>query len=228
MFAAYPVDPDVAGTQGQMRRVTEVAVTRPVRELISPATSSRHLVLAGSASGLRRPALPAGLTLAWPILVYTGPMLKLVLVSAVGVGMLFAQGSPQAGPGGPSGGGGGRGRGTPPKNLQVLKPEEVGTYMFMAVNGLGTMSSGGCLYCHVSNEARELDDKPQKVVARKMFQMVKDINANTFNGEQKVTCWTCHHGESKPAAPPPAPARGGFGGAGGPGAGGAPPPRPPQ
>jgi hypothetical protein len=122
-------------------------------------------------------------------------MLKLVLVSAVGVGMLFAQAPPQAGPGGPSGGG--RGRGAPPKNLQVLKPEEVGTYMFMAVNGLGTMSSGGCLYCHVSNESRELDDKPQKVVARKMFQMVKDINANTFNGEQKVTCWTCHHGESK-------------------------------
>ena len=81
--------------------------------------------------------------------------------------------------------------------------------MQMAVQGLGLGTN--CLYCHVSNEARELDDKPEKVTARKMFAMVKSINATTFNGEAKVVCWTCHRGETKPEAPPPPPARGGGG-----------------
>lgn len=85
--------------------------------------------------------------------------------------------------------------------------------MQMAVQGLGLGMN--CLYCHVSNEARDLDDKPEKVTARKMFAMVKSINATTFNGEAKVVCWTCHRGETKPAAAPPPPARGGFGGRGG-------------
>ncbi len=109
--------------------------------------------------------------------------------------------------------------------------------MQMAVQGLGL--GANCLYCHVSNEARDLDDKPEKVTARKMFAMVKNINATMFNGENKVVCWTCHRGEAKPAAPPPPPARGGFGGRGGsggfgpggPGGPGGPPPggpRPPQ
>jgi hypothetical protein len=89
--------------------------------------------------------------------------------------------------------------------------------MQMAVQGLGLGTN--CLYCHVSNEARELDDKPEKVTARKMFAMVKSINATTFNGEAKVVCWTCHRGETKPEAPPPPPARGG-GGRGGSGGGG--------
>jgi hypothetical protein len=100
--------------------------------------------------------------------------------------------------------------------------------MQMAVQGLGLGMN--CLYCHVSNEARDLDDKPEKLVARRMFAMVKSINASTFNGENKVVCWTCHRGETKPAAAPPPPARGGFGGRGpggpppgGPPAGGPPP-----
>jgi len=134
---------------------------------------------------------------------------SLLLVFALCASVAFGQGPP---PGGASGRAGG-GRGAPPKNLQVLQPQEVGMSMQMAVQGLGL--GANCLYCHVSNEARDLDDKPEKLVARKMFAMVKSINATTFNGENKVVCWTCHRGETKPAAPPPPPARGGFGGRGG-------------
>lgn len=154
-------------------------------------------------------------------------------VVAVCAGIAVAQGQPPGGPGGPGGGsgGGGRGRGPAPKNLQVLQPQEVGMSMQMAVQGLGLGMN--CLYCHVSNEARDLDDKPEKLIARKMFAMVKSINATTFNGENKVVCWTCHRGETKPAAAPPPPARGGFGGRGpsggfGGGPGGPPPGAPPQ
>ena len=62
-----------------------------------------------------------------------------------------------------------------------------------------------------------------KVTARRMMAMVKNINDTTFNGEQKVTCYTCHHGEQKPAAPPPGRGPGGMGGPGGRGPGGPPP-----
>jgi hypothetical protein len=155
------------------------------------------------------------------------PMRRTIpIVFALCASVAFAQGPP---PGGGSGGAP-RGRGPAPKNLQVLQPQEVGMSMQMAVQGLGL--GANCLYCHVSNEARDLDDKPEKLVARKMFAMVKSINATTFNGENKVVCWTCHRGETKPAAPPPPPARGGFGGRGpggqgGPPAGGPPPGGPP-
>jgi len=59
-----------------------------------------------------------------------------------------------------------------------------------------------CLDCHVQG-AYDSDDKPQKVTARKMLEMVRGINANTFNGENKVTCYTCHRGDEHPLTAPP-------------------------
>jgi hypothetical protein len=103
-----------------------------------------------------------------------------------------------------------------PTNLKVLTPENYIGVMFGMQTALGVR----CDFCH-NMEDRASDEKPTKVTARKMMEMVKNINATTFNGEQKVSCYTCHHGEQKPAAPPPGR---GPGGPGGP----PPPPPPPQ
>jgi hypothetical protein len=45
-------------------------------------------------------------------------------------------------------------------------------------------------------------DTPRKRVARRMVQMVIDINRTSFQGRQVVTCWTCHRGREKPVTTP--------------------------
>jgi len=69
-----------------------------------------------------------------------------------------------------------------------------------------------CDYCHVIKEKWDFasDEKPAKRRARKMIQMVMDINRNSFDGQSIVSCYTCHRGSRKPltlvelpqAAPP--------------------------
>jgi hypothetical protein len=53
-------------------------------------------------------------------------------------------------------------------------------------------------------DALDKDDKPAKQTARKMFEMVRTINATI--GANRVTCYTCHRGQPQPASMPPAPA----------------------
>jgi len=77
-----------------------------------------------------------------------------------------------------------------------------------------------CDFCHNPQDYSS-DEKETKLTARKMMEMVKNVNATTFNGEQKVQCWTCHRGQQKPEAPPA------VQGPGGRGPGGAAPPPPP-
>lgn len=57
----------------------------------------------------------------------------------------------------------------------------------------------GCAFCH-NEQDLALDDVYAKVVARRMLQMTKDINANfkTHVGETGVTCYTCHRGNPVP------------------------------
>ena len=111
----------------------------------------------------------------------------LLVLLALGSLSLFAQ-QPA-----PPAGGAGRG----PKNLKLLKPEEVRETMasFVAATGLT------CDGCHVQGD-RAADDKREKVVARKMIEMVRGINANNFNGDMKVSCFTCHRGDSHPKTAP--------------------------
>jgi hypothetical protein len=54
-----------------------------------------------------------------------------------------------------------------------------------------------CEFCHDAQD-RALEAKPAKHVARKMVQMVSDINKNTFGGALRVTCYSCHRGHAKP------------------------------
>ncbi len=63
----------------------------------------------------------------------------------------------------------------------------------------------GCNYCH-NPENMASDEIYTKVVARKMLQMTRNINANwrphfqlSANGPNAgVTCWTCHRGNAVP------------------------------
>ena len=57
----------------------------------------------------------------------------------------------------------------------------------------------GCNYCHNPNNMAS-DAVYTKVVARRMLQMTRNINANWTSHVQQVgvTCWTCHRGNAVP------------------------------
>src|SRR5262245_17367299 len=85
------------------------------------------------------------------------------------------------------------------KNVKILKglPAELmqPSMQFMEIS-LGVH----CNYCHDNDGTkRELDVKPQKDIARRMITMTQDINRTMFNGTNRVTCFTCHQGHTKPA-----------------------------
>ena len=129
--------------------------------------------------------------------------MRRVLLALMAVGGLsffahgaFAQDAPPPPPG--RGPGGGRGMGAP-KNLKILKPEDIRPVMGAFVAGTGLKCDG----CHAVPDFAS-DDKKEKVIARKMLEMVNGINANTFNGDNKVTCYTCHRGEAHPLTDAPA------------------------
>jgi hypothetical protein len=95
----------------------------------------------------------------------------------------------------------GGGRGGPPKNLKVLKPEAVRPVMGAMRGALGQQ----CSFCHIAGD-NSSDENPNKLVARKMMEMVKEINAGFPAGKVQVTCYTCHRGQTTPdTAPPTAP-----------------------
>lgn len=128
-----------------------------------------------------------------------------ILVMSGSFGPLFAQQ--------PAGGG----QAPPaPRNLQILKPQEVGPAMRAFAFGLGVQ----CNYCHVidgQNRDMASDEKQTKKTARVMLQMVNHIN-ETFAGQlgkaaadvSRVQCATCHRGKAIPETPtpPPPPAAG--------------------
>jgi hypothetical protein len=100
-----------------------------------------------------------------------------------------------------------------PRNLQILKPQEVGPAMRGFTAALGVQ----CSYCHVTEPTRDMasDAKQTKKTARVMLQMVGHINEMIASGVgkpaedvTKVQCATCHRGKAIPETPaaPPAPA----------------------
>jgi hypothetical protein len=118
-------------------------------------------------------------------------MRKLLFLLAIGAMFLCAQEPPA----------GGRGRGpqTPPKNLKVLPADaNLIPTMRAAAAALGVM----CGFCHADD--RSSDEKPTKLTARMMFEMVKDINSKFPDGKAHVTCYTCHRGTTEPLMAPPA------------------------
>ena len=68
------------------------------------------------------------------------------------------------------------------------------------VEGLGLLGKGACNYRHVADRAS--DEKMQKVTARNVIIMTREINARFPGGKQQVTCYTCHQGDVTPALAP--------------------------
>ena len=99
------------------------------------------------------------------------------------------------------------------KNIQVLNglPE---SQLFPLMNFVATSLGVKCDYCHVKegknaqgedNWIWDRDDKPKKLIGRRMMKMVLDINRANFDSETLVTCYTCHHGSTVPGRLPPLP-----------------------
>jgi photosynthetic reaction center cytochrome c subunit len=87
------------------------------------------------------------------------------------------------------------------KNIQVLKgipaDQLIPTMQFITAS-LGVE----CDFCHVQG-AFEKDEKKPKETARKMMGMMFAINADNFDRNREVTCYTCHRGNAKPVGMPP-------------------------
>jgi photosynthetic reaction center cytochrome c subunit len=117
---------------------------------------------------------------------------KVLLVLGLFVAMgpvLLAQGPP----------GGGRGGGGP-RNVQVLGSAPIPETMQSFVQSLGLLDKGTCAYCHADD--RSSDEKRPKQVARRMITMTRAINGTFPDGQQHVTCYTCHRGNTKPLMVP--------------------------
>ena len=89
-------------------------------------------------------------------------------------------------------------QGGPPKNLKVLKPDDLRPSMRKATQGLGVR----CNYCHVEGDFAS-DENPKKAIARHMFEMARDLNAKSPDGKEHITCYTCHRGAIQPLTAPP-------------------------
>lgn len=95
--------------------------------------------------------------------------------------------------------------GTTFKNIQVLTDlkDQPPAQLYNAMQFMAGSLSVSCNYCHVSEHGPfDSDAKKTKLVARKMIQMTRAINANSFGGPQLVTCNTCHQGSLHPNAVP--------------------------
>lgn len=86
------------------------------------------------------------------------------------------------------------------KNIKVLNgtpADQLNPAMHLVRAALGV----DCEFCHEEAD-RSADTKKPKDTARKMIQMMMDLNKNSFNGRQQVTCDTCHRGSPDPENTP--------------------------
>ena len=97
------------------------------------------------------------------------------------------------------------------KNIQVMKNTPAERLLAVMEFGFSQSLGVNCTHCHVPDKW-ELEDKPQKQVARDMSNMVTVINKeqlrnikNLKSAAPIVNCTTCHRGEVKPALNLPAP-----------------------
>jgi len=97
-------------------------------------------------------------------------------------------------------------------NLKVLPKDIQKQDLVRIMRGFSMSLNVRCQHCHKGEDSADLkkmdfaaDDKENKMVARAMMGMTKQINTTlqTELGPKRphpleVTCYTCHHGNSKP------------------------------
>jgi photosynthetic reaction center cytochrome c subunit len=90
--------------------------------------------------------------------------------------------------------------GTVYKNVQVLGDVNAGEFTRLMVNmAIWVAPAQGCAACHNVAHLEE-DSLYTKIVARRMLQMVRHINADwtVHVAQTGVTCYTCHRGQLVP------------------------------
>jgi len=93
------------------------------------------------------------------------------------------------------------------KNIKALQglPE---SQLFLAMNFISDSLGVHCDYCHVKTGDKwewARDDKPPKATGLRMIQMVLAINKEHFDGNRKLTCYSCHRGSLQVATLAPLP-----------------------
>ncbi|HWD37379.1 MAG TPA: photosynthetic reaction center cytochrome c subunit family protein [Fimbriimonas sp.] len=86
------------------------------------------------------------------------------------------------------------------KNIRSFKGEKASDVV-PAMEFMSASLKVECDFCHT--EDRASDAKGEKVTAREMIAMQRDINKNHFGGRNVVTCATCHNGHPHPINVPP-------------------------
>jgi outer membrane lipoprotein-sorting protein len=91
------------------------------------------------------------------------------------------------------------------KNIQVLKGMRAADLQG-AMSFIASSLNVDCDYCHRQDFSKDVTK--QKVRAREMIRMVRQINQEAFHGENTVNCFTCHQGHTDPLSlapivPPP-------------------------
>lgn len=86
------------------------------------------------------------------------------------------------------------------KNIQIFKGIPASRLM-RAMDFFKTSLGVDCAHCHVPDQF-DKDDKPAKVKARKMYEMVRAANDKLGGG--RVSCYMCHRSHSRPEPDPPA------------------------
>ncbi|HMU38114.1 MAG TPA: photosynthetic reaction center cytochrome c subunit family protein [Pseudomonadota bacterium] len=86
------------------------------------------------------------------------------------------------------------------KNLQVM-PKNVSKAALIAQMNSQVVALGkDCTHCHDPKDPAK--ETPLKEKARDMMRMVAEINAKWPGTLNRVTCYTCHRGNVKPADKP--------------------------
>jgi hypothetical protein len=89
------------------------------------------------------------------------------------------------------------------KNVSTSTLKELSVDDFIGAMGVMTDALGlDCADCHPNAGSDQVDwvfDTARKKTARRMVEMVNNLNKEFFGGAQRVTCWTCHHGRVIPA-----------------------------
>ena len=91
------------------------------------------------------------------------------------------------------------------KNIQALKGMRAADLQG-AMSFIASSLNVDCDYCHRQDFSQDVTK--QKLRAREMIRMVRQINQEAFHGENTVNCFTCHQGHTDPVplapiVPPP-------------------------